>query len=94
MDIKGFIDQDVYIRGKIKQIIVNATGTEYDIEIEGDDGWKTMKAEDVVIPETTRCDYYETPEKKGPGRPKKATTEDLIRKMKQVNIAKQKGEDE
>lgn len=82
MEIKGNIGEEVHIKGIIEEININAEGVRYIVKIDGFEP-KSFK-EDVLIffaekaverkPETT------AEIKRGPGRPRKTTVDDLVKK--------------
>jgi hypothetical protein len=96
MTIKGKIGEQVYIRGKIREIGIDEKGTSYTIEIPS--GEILMFAEKEIItkeeieapkkkagrPKKTIKTDLEDPKEQNPPRVKKATVEDAMATLQKI----------
>lgn len=81
MEIKGDIGEEVLIKGVIEEIIINKEdGIKYTIKIDGFEP-KSFK-DDVLVFAAKEVDkpVVEPEVRRGPGRPKKTTVDDLVKK--------------
>ena len=83
MEIKGAIGEQVHIKGVIEEININTEGVRYLINIDGV-GPKYLKQDVLVFAAKEVKKPVDKPVvepvKKGPGRPKKTTVDDLVKK--------------
>ena len=75
--LKADIKDDVWIKGQVEEIMITATGVKYKLNVFGitlevfeEDLETDSKSESVVEPEVRR----------GPGRPRKTTLDELVSK--------------
>jgi hypothetical protein len=85
MEIKGDIGEEVLIKGVIEEIIINKEeGIKYTIKIDGFEP-KSFK-DDVLVFDAKEVKkpvdkpVVEPEVRRGPGRPKKTTVDDLVKK--------------
>jgi hypothetical protein len=85
MEIKGDIGEEVLIKGVIEEIIINKEeGIKYTIKIDGFEP-KSFKDDVLVfaakeVKKPVDKPVVESKVKRGPGRPKKTTVDDLVKK--------------
>ena len=84
MEIKGAIGEQVHIKGVIEEININTGGVRYLINIEGV-GPKYLKQDILVfaakeVKKSVDKPVVESEVRRGPGRPKKTTVDDLVKK--------------
>ena len=84
MEINGNIGEEVHIKGVIEEININAEGVKYLVNIDGV-GPKYLKRDVLVfaakeIKTPVDKPVVEPEIKKGPGRPRKTTVDDLVKK--------------
>lgn len=85
MEIKGDIGEEVLIKGVIEEIIINKEdGVKYTIKIDGFEP-KSFKDDVLVfaakeVKKPVDKAMVEPEVRRGPGRPKKTTVDDLVKK--------------
>jgi hypothetical protein len=85
MEIKGDIGEEVLIKGVIEEIIINKEeGIKYTIKIDGFEP-KSFKDDVLVfaakeVKKPVDKPVVESEVRRGPGRPKKTTVDDLVKK--------------
>ena len=81
MEIKGNIGEEVRIKGVIEEININAEGVRYIVKIDGFEP-KSFKEDVLLFAEKAVARKSEITEaiKRGPGRPRKITVDDLVKK--------------
>lgn len=84
MEIKGDIGEEVLIKGVIEEININAEGVKYLIKIDGFEP-KSFKQDVLVfaakeVKKPVDKPVVEPEVRRGPGRPKKTTVDDLVKK--------------
>ena len=84
MEIKGAIGEQVHIKGVIEEININTEGVRYLINIDGV-GAKYLKQDVLVfaakeVKKPVDKPVVEPEVRRGPGRPKKTTVDDLVKK--------------
>lgn len=79
MNIKGSIGEEVFVKGTIEEIRITQEGTTYIVETQ-----KPITEHEIVF-----LRDEEVEEKRGPGRPRKATVSDLMRKCEIIRDRKE-----
>ena len=84
MEIKGAIGEQVYIKGVIEEININTEGVKYLINVDHV-GAKYLKQDVLVfaakeVKKPVDKPVVEPEVRRGPGRPKKTTVDDLVKK--------------
>lgn len=88
MYIKGEIGEEVYIKAKIVSAEVFENTANYKVNIRHaynlDSQTFTVNEKDITFIEACETEEAQPEVKRGPGRPKKATVEDLIKKCEGI----------
>lgn len=75
-ELKADIHDNVWIKGQVDEIRITATGVKYKVTIFG----ITHEVFEEDLETAPKCEPVVEPVKKGPGRPKKTTVDDLVKK--------------
>jgi hypothetical protein len=75
-ELKADIKDDVWIKGQVEEIIITATGVKYTVNVFG----IPLKVFEEDLETAPKSEPVKEPVKKGPGRPKKTTLDELVKK--------------
>lgn len=75
-ELKADIKDDVWIKAQVEEIRITATGVKYKVAV--NDIVHEVFEEDLEI--ASKSEPVKEPVKKGPGRPRKTTLEELVSK--------------
>lgn len=77
--LKADIHDNVWIKGQVDEISITATGVKYKVTIFG----ITQEVFEEDLETSPKSEPEKEPVKKGPGRPRKTTLEELVDKCTQ-----------
>lgn len=83
MKIIGEIGEEVYVKATIEEIRVTHEGTTYEVVAH-----RPIKESDIVFVKDDDEEIEEREEKRRPGRPRKATVGDLMKKCETIRNKK------
>ena len=92
MEVRGNIGEGVWIKATINKILIDETKTEYGVRIQANDVTLFLNEDDIKfekaneqLKETVTADTdFPQEVKRGPGRPRKATVESLMKKCEEI----------
>ena len=89
MEIKGNIGEEVYIKAVIKKVVIDKNCTRYFLEVNKGGAYLERTESEIIFKGEPKTAVKELPEKppeikRGPGRPKKATVDDLVKKSEDI----------
>lgn len=75
-ELKADIKDDVWIKGQVEEIRITATGVKYKVNVFG----ITQEVFEEDLETDPKSEPVKEPVKKGPGRPRKTTLDELVKK--------------
>ena len=76
-ELKADIKDDVWIKGQVEEIMITATGVKYKLNVFG----ITQEVFEEDLETAPKSEPIKEPIKKGPGRPRKTTLDELVSKF-------------
>lgn len=75
-ELKADINDNVWIKGQVEEIMITATGVKYKLNVFG----ITLEVFEEDLETNPKSEPVTEPVKKGPGKPKKTTLDELVKK--------------
>lgn len=75
-ELKADIKDKVWIKAQVEEIRITATGVKYKVVVEG----IIHEVFEEDLETAPKCEPVKEPVKKGPGRPRKTTLDELVKK--------------